>query len=233
MAKLNWTDVIEGKVSAGIRGMYVHIPAKVTNVADFSSLGIIDVLPCVADLLKDGSYMELPPILDVPVVFPSAGGGILSFPIAVGDTVLLAFTDRGLEEWKDSDGTDKVYYPRTRRNSALADAVAFPGMYSEGASLKPDAADVVLKFKGSSIKILANGDIVLDTQSNVTVTTGGDANVTASGTINYEAPTINLKGNVIVDGEIFHGAVNIGALHTHVIVGGGSYGGEISVGVTP
>lgn len=179
MAEYQLPEILNRAIDSYVRSnMYIHIPAKVINVGDLTSLNVIDVLPCISDLHKDGTLVELPQVLDCPVMFPSAGGGLLSFPIEVGDTVMLQFTDRGLEEWKLSDGSQNIYHPRTRQHSSIADAVALPGLYTLKNHLKPHADDVELKFKGSHVKIYANGDIEANTETDILAIAGNDLTAT-------------------------------------------------------
>lgn len=231
MAQLELSDVMDRAIRRHIKSnMYIHIPAKVTNVDDLNSMSVVDVLPCISDPYQDGTFVELPPINDVPVMFQSAGGGILSFPVQVGDTVLLLFSDRGLDEWKASTGSEDVYHPRTRRNSSLADAIALPGLYTTENNLGPSAEDVELNFKGSTIKIFSNGDVQINSDSNVIVNAGGDLTATVEGettiestgdvTLNTEAnltatvtgnATVTATGNVDMTGTVINlnGTVNV------------------------
>ena len=68
----------------------------------------------------------MPVIPCVPVVFPAAGGFSVTFPVNVGDTVLLVFASQSLDNWLFSDGHDTD--PDDPRRHGLTDAIALPGL---------------------------------------------------------------------------------------------------------
>ena len=113
--------ILESKVQTAL-------PAKVVNINNFNGEQMVDVKPLVDITTKDYVALEYPVIYDVPVVFPSAGGGMLSFPIAVGDTVLLIFSKRPLGAWLMSDG--EQVSPKNFSSFNLTDAIAIPGLYT-------------------------------------------------------------------------------------------------------
>lgn len=62
-----------------------------------------DIRPMVKRAVADGdevTYESLPVIPEVPVSFPRGGGFFISFPIAVGDSVLLVFSEASIAEWR-------------------------------------------------------------------------------------------------------------------------------------
>lgn len=65
-----------------------------------------------------------PPIVDVPVCHPSAGGYIVHLPLRSGDPVMLIFSQRGLDAFKQSFG---ISDPSRGCYFSMRDAVAFPG----------------------------------------------------------------------------------------------------------
>ena len=73
-------------------------PAKMTLVAQPAIKGRVRG--------KDGtiSFVEMPLLVDVPVLFPSGGGFSLTFPIAQGDEALIVFADRCIDAWWQSGG---------------------------------------------------------------------------------------------------------------------------------
>ena len=184
--------------------VYTAIPATVINVDTFASEQTVDVRPLINKTYDDGVILALPNILAAPVVFPSAGGGVLTFPIVAGDTVLIIFSMRSLDEWLEGDGSSVT--PSDVRTHYLNDAIAIPGLCTKKSHLNPSTTDVELKFiknnqQLSSIKLKPNGDMTIDTQKDVVVTaagkidliSGGDINLNASGNVNITGTTINLN----------------------------------------
>jgi hypothetical protein len=105
----------------------VAIPARIISYdADKQS---VDVQPSIEGLLptEEGTERYSPQIVQgVPVAFPQGGGYFMSFPLKPGDSVLLVFQDRSLDEWvQRSSG---VASPRSVRIHAASDAIAIPGV---------------------------------------------------------------------------------------------------------
>ena len=55
-------------------------------------------------LMTDGETMPRPVILNVPVVHPSGGGWIIHLPLQADDAVLLVFSERGIQAFKETFG---------------------------------------------------------------------------------------------------------------------------------
>jgi hypothetical protein len=186
MAVLEFSDVVLRIVSEYAKQhMNTSVPARVISVDNFGSDQTVDVLPIINDTFADGTVLELPPILDVPVQYPSAGGGLLSFPIVVGDIVLLVFSKRSIDEWMASRTTDNgTFTPADKRTYSLNDAIAIPGIYTKNTNLTPNTTDVELKFKNLSIKLEASGNISLTNgpaSSSVVLASSGDVTLNNSG----------------------------------------------------
>lgn len=134
--------------------------------------------------LPDGSYqyVNLPPLPDVPICFPNAGGFVLTLPIAIGDEVLVVFSARCIDAWWQSSGVGK---PMESRMHDLSDAFAIPGPRS-----KPKAITGI----SSTNAQLRNesGDTFLE------IAPGGNIKLTATTKVDVVAPIINLEGNVVV-----------------------------------
>lgn len=72
--------------------------------------------------------VDIPELLDVPVVFPRAGGFILAFPVSVGDECLVVFADQCIDAWWQSGG---IQSPVELRRHDLSDAFAIMGAWSQ------------------------------------------------------------------------------------------------------
>ena len=75
--------------------------------------------------LTDGKSKARPIILDVPVCHPSGGGYVVHVPLRAGDGVLLVFSERGIENFKE---TFAVADPPVGSIMAERDAIAVPGI---------------------------------------------------------------------------------------------------------
>lgn len=72
-----------------------------------------------------GGYamQEIPNIPNVPVAWPSAGGFILHFPLAVGDSVFLTFDEVDVQRW---EGNGAVCEPGWLERHGLSSPLAHP-----------------------------------------------------------------------------------------------------------
>lgn len=71
--------------------------------------------------------VDLPVLINVPIVFPRGGGFSMTFPVAKGDECLLVFSERSIDNWHRSGGSQK---PLARRFHSISDAIAMVGLSS-------------------------------------------------------------------------------------------------------
>lgn len=186
-------DLINRRIDGSARqNINTCLPAVVTNVDNLTTQQTIDCTPLINRVYEDGVVMQPTNVFDIPVVFQTGGGGILSFPISIGDTVLLVYSMRSIDEWLDSDGTNQT--PKDNRHHHRTDAIAIPGIYTKSTSLAPSATDVEIKFKKMNIIMKPDNTMILDNDEvSMTMTPSGDLNIVASGNINMTAANINLN----------------------------------------
>ena len=131
--------------------------------------------------------VDLPLLVDCPVVFPGGGGYVLTYPLKAGDECLVVFSERCIDAWWQSGG---VQAAAEYRLHDLSDGFVIPGPRSQphvvaggvgmtGAELRTDSGTTVLRLKGSAIEIVAPGGITMTTP---TLTVTGDV---ISGGISY------------------------------------------------
>lgn len=127
--------------------------------------------------------VNLPLLVDVPIVWPRAGGFALTFPIKVGDEVLVVFGDRCIDSWWQSGGVGAPLEPRMHD---LSDAFAILAPASQ-----PKAQELT-NVSGTSVQlrnlagtayleITEDGDINLVSPRDVKTTAGRDSKLTATG----------------------------------------------------
>ncbi len=123
-------DVIQTALNARLADLHVALPARVERYD--AARQMLDAQPLLLSAYQqeDGSRAteRIPVITNVPVLFPGAGGFRLTFPVEVGDTVLLIFAERSLDRWLALGGEVD---PADRRMHDLTDAVAIPGLRAQ------------------------------------------------------------------------------------------------------
>lgn len=109
-----------------LKNLRVALPARVESYD--AATQKVSVQPLILDgYTDDGERVteRLPVIPGVPVVFPGAGGFRITFPLAVGDTVLVVFTSSSIDRWLAVGGEVD---PGDDRRHDINDAVAIPGL---------------------------------------------------------------------------------------------------------
>lgn len=110
--------------------LWTAIPGIVSKV-DLAAM-TCEVQPAIQGQITDDdgsvTFVNLPLLLDVPIVFPSAGGFTITFPVVVGDEVLVVFASRAIDSWWQSSGVQK---PVEMRMHDLSDGFAIPGPKSQ------------------------------------------------------------------------------------------------------
>lgn len=169
----------------------------------------------------DTTNVNLPVLVDVPLMFPRAGGFALTFPVKAGDEVLVVFGCRCIDSWWQSGG---VGAPAEARMHDLSDGFAILAPTSQPKKLtNVSAANVQLRDEAGSTFL--------------EVTPGGKIKLTATSELEMVAPTIKmtgnmtLTGNTTVNGQMTQtGGMSIGGItfgshkHTGVQTGGGTSG---------
>lgn len=178
---------------------------KMTVSAQLAIQGVIEN--------EDGSTqsINLPLLVDVPIVFPSAGGFTITFPIAVGDEVLVVFASRCMDSWWQSGGVGR---PMEARMHDLSDGFAIPGPKSQPnvvGGISATALQIRNNAGTSYIEIAANGAIKIVAPIGLTVQ--GNMHVT---------------GGIITDADVNADGVSVKThVHTGVTTGGSNTGGPV------
>lgn len=189
--------VLDGRQSC----MWTAIPGIVQSV-DFDAM-TCEVQPAIQGTVEDETgklqAVDLPLLINVPICFPSAGGFIITLPLAADDEVLVIIASRCIDAWWQSGGVQR---PMEARMHDLSDGFAIPGprsipnvvpnISSTGAQIRNDAGTTY-------IEISANGKIKLVSPSEIDIT--GNLKVT---------------GTIEATGEIKSGTHTLTA-HTHPV----------------
>lgn len=186
-------------------------PGKVVSYDPATNRAV--VTPSQPKLLADGSPLEAPNVVEVPVVWPvgMAGKVGMTWPLQAGDGVKLDFAQRSLDGWLN--GQEAA--PDDPRRFDLADAVATPGLSATGVAPNPN--DVELFFGPVKLRLRPDGSAVL-------FTNGGSLTISANGEAAFNGPTVHVSGDLVAVGDIWAGPVSL-RHHQHLASGGNGVGG--------
>lgn len=139
--------VLDGRQSI----LWTSLPGIVTKVT--LAAMTCEIQPAIQGSIEDENgrvtLVNLPLLLDVPIVFPSAGGFALTFPIAVGDEVLVVMASRCIDAWWQAGGIQR---PMEARMHDLSDGFAIPGPKSTPHVISSiDAARVALRNNAGTV----------------------------------------------------------------------------------
>ncbi len=124
--------------------------------------------------LPDGSTLDYPLLCDCPVFILSGGGASIEMPITAGDTCLILFNDRNIDNWFYSG---QVTTPANPRAHDISDGICLVGV--RALTKAAPMSDKAIRLMGYSKKIAVKNtaaslktifDSLLDAIAALTVT---------------------------------------------------------------
>lgn len=211
-------DTIDSAFDYKMDSVNTAIPCIVLAVRDNGSTQMVDIQPTINQKLPDGTIKERPPILGVPISFPTGPDAGMTFPVKVGSTGTAIFSMRDMTAWKAGNGRPGT--PQTAGRMAASDAMFFPGIQPPGSAVNDPAkhvlphntSDVVMfgNLGGveAEVRIKADGSIEINTSNQPVTINCSEANINATQAINLtspqmtiDVPQITLIGNITHTGN--------------------------------
>ena len=199
-------------ISSALSHTWSALPAYVVRYVPETLT--VDLQPTIQGrITKENGEVELvnlPVLLDVPVVFPHAGGCSLTFPIKEGDECLVIFADRCIDGWWADGG---VQPPFSARKHDLSDGFAICGVWSqatklnapstEAVELRSDDHEAYLSIHPMSheINVKTSSNYIANVSGNTTINVGGSATINVSSTTQVTCPSITVKASESVKFE--------------------------------
>lgn len=127
------------------------------------------IQPSIRRVYLNGVTQDMPILNAVPIIFPRSGDSFISFPVNEGDSCLIIFCERSIDQWVTQGGQVTPIDPRQFNPS---DAVAIMGLYpfSDAIPLQNND-DFVISHAGSTITIKSDGEIDIKTAGKVAIGT--------------------------------------------------------------
>lgn len=188
--------------------MRVSIPGIIQSFDPDAVTAVVQ--PAIKGVEHDKSGAEvpvnLPLLVDVPVVFPRGGGCTLTFPVKEGDECLVIFADRCIDFWWQSGG---IQEPVDGRMHDLSDAFCIVGPQSQAkkiSGISTTAAQLRTDDGSAFIEVAAGHDVTVKTPGKLTASADGGTEITS--------PEIILNGNVTINGNLSQGMGESGGTAT-------------------
>lgn len=151
--------------------------------------------------------IQMPLLLDCPVVFPGGGGVTLTFPLVEGDECLVVFSSRCIDSWWQLGG---VQGQAELRMHDLSDGFCIPGGRSQPR-----------KFNASTSK----AQLRTDDGATMIELSPGLVEVVAPTKVSVTSPDVEITGNVTITGNLRVNGVNFNThVHSGVQTGSGNSG---------
>lgn len=202
----NILDTLRGSIYSELR---VAMPGIIES---FNANAVTcEVRPAIRGRIEnpDGTMtqVELPLLVDVPVIFPRGGGASLTFPVRKGDECLVVFADRCIDFWWQSGDVQDAVDGRMHH---LADAFAILGPQSQPHKISniSTSSTQLRSDDGAAMIELIPGNHA------VNVITSGKLTANANGGTEITSPTIVLNGNVTINGNLSQGMGSSGGSAT-------------------
>ena len=117
--------VIQTAIDTALKELHTCLPAEVVSVN--SSEQLIDAQITIKRKLGE-ELVNLPLLKNVPIRYYKSSNFSITFPIEVGDIVLIIFAERSIDSWLVNGGMQN---PFDVRKHSLSDAFAFPMLYPQ------------------------------------------------------------------------------------------------------
>lgn len=206
MSEATLEQLVDAHFDFRLSNLYTCMVGVITSVVDMEQQRI-HVQPIVNKVYKDGEIQEYPSLLSIPVQFPSSSSSALTFPLHQGDTVILVFSQKGLDVFKS--GSQTAHDPVDMRGFDKRDAFAIPCVFPFGKAinnpsqrtLPHDTDDMVVAHNIGTeseceIRLKSSGVVEvfgINAQIKTTTEVDGTLTCTRGATGSFTTPT----GNVV------------------------------------
>jgi phage baseplate assembly protein gpV len=196
--------------------LHTCLPARIISLS--YDLQKATVQPMIKARYTDGDgdpekgVKEMASIPSVPLVFMGSKHATMTFPVAVGDLVLVFFSERSIDAFKYSDGKSPID-PKDLRMHDYSDAFALCGMFTYPTALGIHPTNTVIRMNAgqsneSKLSFQPDGNIVFDSSSQLVINTQHDTIINAQGNaiVNANSAIINcdstINGDLRVEGDV-------------------------------
>jgi len=187
------------------------LPAKVIDYDRVRNRARVEIM--IQIVASDNKVAARAQISAVPVLQLGAGGFVISFPVAKGDTGWLLANDRDISNFLETMDTA---IPNTYRMKKFSDAIFIPDQITSTTD-PADVDNLVIQKTDGTVKITFTDDSInIDTANEVNVTTehatitanieatitSPEVTVAASTSVTLDTPLTTMTGDATINGSL-------------------------------
>lgn len=199
-------DIMNLVITDFMRNIHTCKPAVVTAVSGTR----VDCQILTKTRFSNDEEIEQSEIFGVPflVISGKKGTAKITFPVSVGDNVLVLFSDRNFGELLESDGQSAVsgFSKGTHNYDPI---LALPCFFTSPNEIENDTENVVIANGSTTVVIAPDGNVTITAP---TVAIEGDMTVSGN---------LEVGGDIDADGEVTAGNTPL-TTHTHNYTDDGS-----------
>lgn len=145
--------IIKDAIQGELANLWTSLPCEVESYNPDAVT--VDVYPLIKIPVRmpngEIETVEIPRLMDVPVMFPCAGGFTITHPINVGDECFVSFASRNIDIWWQSGG---IQNPFDTRKHDLSDGFAFFRPQSQATKISDiSTTDLEIRNDANTCKI--------------------------------------------------------------------------------
>lgn len=183
-------------VSTALAGVNTALPARVVRF--YPEERKADVQPLIRKQMADGTTMDYPTILAVPICYPASGQALFYFPLAAGDSLLLVFSQASTDNWLFSQ-TKTPVDPEDDTRFNISDAFAIPGVFPFPLSTTIWGSQTLTKDTSS---VIIKHNIGKSTEAEIVIKADGSISMESPTSVSIKAPDLNVIGKINATGII-------------------------------
>jgi hypothetical protein len=201
-----------------LKNVHTMLPGQVQEF-DADTQRVKVQIVCVR-LMEDGTTLDYPVLIEVPVMVYRFGPFAVTTPPTAGDTVAVFFSERSMSYWLAHGKTGQP--PTERRFFDLADGFAVPGIFPKTDTLSDFATDAIeIRNEDRSVRIrLTEAGEIEITNGTTTVTVDGASVSIDNGTVEVVQTVSSLLQQLSVETVIIPSGSSAG---TYSLTGAAQY----------
>ncbi len=179
-----FNEAIQSHIDNFEANLYTNLPAKVISYDNITQRVVCQ--PVMYEAYSSGESQEHA-YIKCPLIQLGSGNGALTFPVNVGDEVLLHMSSRDFGTWWDTSTAPSL--SATQRFNDYSDSIATLGLKSKNNSLEASTDNVELFYNSSSGEELSKIKLLQDKSVEITSQAGSKVHLLSDG--NIEITTAN------------------------------------------